>query len=343
LQDPPTCEYAVAQIYLFSIFMEARVRKYWWAGSIVLAVLASATVAQAPAGPAAQSQAAYEAMPDTVGTGPFPAVKLVEPSLPDHVVYRPADLARLGKRKLGVLVWGNGGCREDGASARLHLAEIASHGYLVVAPGKILTGPGAPAVSREPRAPDASGALPPVATTAADVLEGLDWALAENDRAGSPYYRRIDPAAVAVAGHSCGGLQAIQAGADPRIHTVIVHNSGIFADGSNPIRGVTVDKSMLRALHTPVLYVLGGRTDVAWPNGTDDFAKIDHVPAILASSDVGHGGTFKQANGGSVARIAADWLDWQLRGDARAGRTFSGPRCGLCTDPSWKVEKKDIR
>ncbi|RYE04070.1 MAG: hypothetical protein EOP61_02045, partial [Sphingomonadales bacterium] len=82
-------------------------------------------------------------MPDTKGTGPWAARKEVDPTLPDHVVYRPANLSALAKRKLGVLVWGNGGCVDDGASARFHLAEIASHGYLVIAPGKILSGPGA--------------------------------------------------------------------------------------------------------------------------------------------------------------------------------------------------------
>src|SRR3712207_5557475 len=65
-------------------------------------------------------RAAYDALPDTKGTGPYPALKEVDPLLPTHVVYRPADLSRLGKKKLGVLVWGNGGCRDDGASARLH-------------------------------------------------------------------------------------------------------------------------------------------------------------------------------------------------------------------------------
>jgi len=287
-------------------------------------------------------RAAYEAMPDTRGTGPYPALKEVDLGLPDHVVYRPANLDRLGRKKLGVLVWGNGGCRDDGASARLHLAQIASHGYLAIAPGKIRTGPGAERVSEPPRQLDAAGAMPPVKTTTTDVLEGLDWALAENNRRGSRYYGRIDPNAVAVAGTSCGGLQAIQAGADPRIRAVIVHNSGIFADGSNPITGMTVDKSMLKKLHTPVLYVLGGRSDVAYPNGTDDFRTIDHIPAMLISADVGHGGTVRQPNGGTVAKVAVDWLEWQLRGDRRAARTFVGPDCGLCVDPSWTVERKGI-
>jgi dienelactone hydrolase len=297
---------------------------------------------QAPARDAAE-RAAYAAMPDTSGTGRYPAIKLVEPGLADHVVYRPRDLAGLGGRKLGILAWGNGGCSDDGASARQHLAEIASHGYVAIAPGRIASGPGAPPATTERRAPDASGSMPPVKTTTAQVIAGIDWALAENARKGSPYYHRLDPKAVAVAGHSCGGLQAIMAGADPRVRTVIVHNSGIFADGSNPIRGINVDKSMLLKLHTPVLYLLGGPGDVAWPNGTDDFARIGHVPAVLVSADVGHGGTFRQPNGGRVAQIAASWLDWQLRGDRRAGAMFVGADCGLCGVPGWKIERKGLR
>ncbi|WP_243455815.1 hypothetical protein [Sphingosinicella sp. BN140058] len=313
--------------------------------AVILCGTASAQPAARPpqtAGAADPARAAYAAMPDTKGSGRYPALKEVDAGLPDHVVYRPADLTRLRGRKLGLLVWGNGGCSDDGASARQHLAEIASHGYLVIAPGAIRSGPGAPAAAAEPRRPDASGGLPPVKTTSADVAGGIHWALAENARRGSRYFGRIDPRAVAVAGHSCGGLQAIEVGADPRVHAVIVHNSGIFADGSNPIPGVKVDKSMLKALHTPVLYVLGGRSDVAWPNGTDDFTKIAHVPAVLATSDVGHGGTFRQSNGGQVAQIAVAWLDWQLRGDAAAGRMFTGDPCGLCKDPAWKVDRKGM-
>lgn len=318
-------------------------------GRMMLAGLLATGPALAQVAPAApdaaalaQARARTDALPDTPGTGRYPAIKQIDPTLPNHVVYRPRDLAAPGATKLGVLVWGNGGCRDDGASARFHLAEIASHGYLVIAPGHIYSGPGAETPREPPRAPDASGKLPPVRTTAAHVRAGIDWALAENARQGSPYFGRIDPRAIAVAGHSCGGLQAIQVGADPRIRTVIVHNSGIFADGSNPISGMTVDKSLLKALHTPVLYVLGGKGDVAWPNGTDDFAKIDHVPVVLADLDVGHGGTFREPNGGRVAQVAVAWLDWQLRGDTNAAKWFTGADCNLCTDPQWKIERKGL-
>ena len=274
-------------------------------------------------------------LPDTGGTGRYAAVKEVDPRLADHVVYRPANLSALGSRKLGVIIWGNGGCREDGASARQHLIELASHGYLAIAPGTIQSGPGATV------APPADTGLG-VKTTTAQVLGGLDWALAENARKGSAYYRRIDPKLVAVAGHSCGGLQAIQAAADPRIRAVIVHNSGVFADGSNPIAGLTIDKSLLLRFHTPVLYILGGPSDVAYSNGTDDFARIAHVPAMLLNLNVGHGGTFREPNGGRVAQVAVSWFDWQLRGDTTAARMFTGPKCGLCVDPAWTVERKKI-
>lgn len=286
----------------------------------------------------AASRAAYDAAPDTAGAGPFPAIKEMQASLPNHVIYRPANLNAAGK--LGVLLWGNGGCRADGASARWHLSEIASHGYVAIAPGTIQSGPGGTPAPAEGRAIGADGKLPLVKTTTADVLAGLDWILAENKRPGSPFHNRIDPAQIAVAGHSCGGLQAIQAGADPRIRTVIVHNSGIFADGSNPITGMTVDKSILKKLHTPVLYILGGKTDVAWPNGTDDFRVIAHIPVVLLDLDVGHGGTFRQPNGGKVAPVAVDWLNWQLRGDKQAARTFTGADCKLCNDPAWRIERK---
>lgn len=278
-------------------------------------------------------RAAFATMPDTPGTGPYAAVKEMDPGLPNHTIYRPADLGKLGERKLGVIIWGNGGCRDDGAAARQHLAEIASHGYIAIAPGRIRSGPGAdPSLVKA-----ASGK-----TTTADVLAGLTWILAENQRKDSPYYGRIDPKLTGVAGTSCGGLQAIQAAADPRIHAVIVHNSGVFSDDRNPATGAPVDKSLLAKFHTPVLYVLGGKSDVAYVNGTDDFRRIDHVPVVLASIEVGHGGTLREKNGGPVGQVAVDWFEWQLRGDKTAARTFTGTECTLCQRQGWTVERKGI-
>ena len=74
---------------------------------------------------------AYHREPDTQGTGPYRAVKMIDPAFPGHVVYRPADLYKMEGHKLPILLWGNAGCLDDGAADRHFLAELASHGFLL--------------------------------------------------------------------------------------------------------------------------------------------------------------------------------------------------------------------
>lgn len=296
----------------------------------------------------------FHAKPDNIGTGPFPALKEMDDSLPDHVIYRPKDLNSLDGQKLGVLAWGNGGCSPDGAGGRFHLTEIASYGYLAIANGKILSGPGAPPPSERPSeearnaarqqgGPDAPRNFPPPATSSSQLIEAIDWALSENTREGSPYYGRIDPEQIAVAGWSCGGLQALEVAKDPRIKAVLVHNSGIFKPGMmNSASGMDIGKDTLKTLHTPVIYLIGGPTDIAYNNAVDDYEQIDTVPVMMANLDVGHGGTFIEDNGGRVAPVAVNWLNWQLRNDKNAAKLFVGPKCGLCIDPDWDVKSKGL-
>ncbi len=284
--------------------------------------------------------AAYDAQPNTAGSGPYAAIKEVRSDLPDHVVYRPHDLTSLGERKLGVVLWGNGGCSADAASARFHLLELASHGYIAIAPGQVRSGPGAVPGEREERTQE-DGRFPPVETLPKDLVAGLDWILAENARPQSPFNGRIDPKAVAVAGHSCGGLQAIKVAADPRIATAIIHNSGVLDPESfNPITGFAVEKAELENMHSPVLYIAGGESDVAYPNSMDDFSRITHIPVAIANMDVGHGGTFQEPNGGKVAQVSVKWLNWQLRGDEEAAQWFTGAGCTLCASPDWAYDAK---
>jgi hypothetical protein len=74
----------------------------------------------------------------------------------------------------------------------------------------------------------------------------------------------------------------------------------------------------------------------------DDYAKISHVPIAVANGDKGHGGTYAEPNGGAAAQVVVAWLEWQLRGDAAAGRMFYGDDCGLCTDSEWVYESKAL-
>src|SRR6187399_802854 len=211
--------------------------------AVAAACVGTLVAAQQPAAPqpdpaALERQAEINKRPDSPGTGAFPAMKEEIASLPRHVVYRPRDLSALGRTKLGVVAWGNGGCSDDAASSRFHLLEIASHGYLVIASGRILSGPGAP--PREPRPEAQPGTIAPPRTRVSDLTEAVDWALAENQRRGGPALRRLDPSLVAYSGWSCGGLQALQVAKDPRVKTMVLHNTGVFNDGPSAIPGMDV-------------------------------------------------------------------------------------------------------
>jgi len=275
-------------------------------------------------------------MPHTSGTGPYGAFIQTIPEMPDHVIYRPQNLDAMGDTKLGLYIFGNGGCSDDAASSRLHLLEVASHGYLAIAPGRFYSGPGS--VARTVPAPGINAAP----TRPEQLKEALDWALAENMRQDSPYYNRIDPEAVALSGYSCGGIQALLNAGDARVATVVVMNSGLMAEGRTTMGGMDTGKEILRNLHTPTIYVQGGPSDIAYANGMDDYAQIEHVPIAMANIDVGHGGTYWDPNGGQAAQVVVNWLNWQLRQDVNASRMFLGEACGLCRDSQWTFEKKGL-
>jgi dienelactone hydrolase len=180
-----------------------------------------------------------------------------------------------------------------------HLLEIASHGYLAIAPGYVGEELQRVKAARGPRADGAPLAVP---TSVSDLRDGLDWAIAENTRKGSKYRGLLDTHAVAASGFSCGGVQAIDlATSDPRVTALIVQNSGLFPEGSQRLPGMDTPKSALAKLRMPVLYIMGGPTDIAWANGRDDFARIDKVPVAMVALPTGHGGTYFDSHGGAAA------------------------------------------
>ncbi len=319
-----------------------------------LAIAAALVSATSPLTVSAQAniaaeRAAFDALmervnrlPDTPGDGPYPSLIEQVADLPNHVIYRPADMAAIGPDELGVLVWGNGACAADGTSTRFHLSQIASYGYVVIAPGLRRSGPEATAPAEPPRSLGPDGQMPSSPTDAAQLIEALDWVLAQNGTSGSIYHGLIDENALAAAGFSCGGVQALTVAGDPRLDTVVVQNSGLLPAGAPRLGGMGLPKEGLLALHTPVLYLDGGPTDIAYANGLDDYGRIDHVPAFWVNTPTGHGGTYHDPMGGRNASIVVDWLEWQLRGDAGAARTFIGANCRLCTDPVATIEFKNL-
>ena len=266
------------------------------------------------------------------GSGPFPARMEVDLALSNATIYRPGDLAEFGRDELGLVIWGNGGCSDDGASARHYLAELASHGYLVIAPGKPLSGPLALQGAPKPTL---------MSTTVQDMREALDWALAENHRPGSLFYNLLDPQMIAVGGHSCGAMQAMILADDPRIASLLIHNSAVMPVlPDNP--PLVMHEKRLQGIQIPTLMLLGGESDVVWRYALETFENFAQAPAFFGSHDTGHQGTLRQPYGGEDARIAVEWLAWHLQGDNRAAKTFKGPDCDLCKDPAWAVQKKRI-
>lgn len=271
------------------------------------------------------------------GSGPWPAIAESRADLPGFTLYRPD---RLPAGALPLLVWANGGCRDNGLIYANFLREIASHGYLVIALG-------------QPRAERPASPLgqPPVReprparneTRPEQLIEAIDWAAAETARSGAPLSGRIDTGRIALMGHSCGAIQAIGASADPRVRTTIVFNGGVHQVRGGSQRGwapVFVDQ--LDALHAPIAFFIGGDRDYARADAERNFDLV-RVPAFIANRDTGHSGTFwDDAAGGAWSRVARDWLDWQLRANPAAAATFTGPDCTLCRDPAWQTRQKQL-
>ena len=259
------------------------------------------------------------------GTGSYPAIMVSESSLPTHTVFKPQDLSKFGgNNKLPILAWGNGACFDSPWEHVKFLNEVASHGFLVVAIGTM------------PKQTD-------VRSKSQKLLDAIDWAIAQNSDAKSPYYQKIAVDKISVSGMSCGGLQTLEVAGDPRITTVGVFNSGVLGNPGSGMPGMPqVTKEDLNKIKVPTLYLLGGKSDIAYGNGMDDFNRINHIPIFVGNLDVGHGGTYGQPYGGEFARVATAWYKWQLKGDQEAGKLFTGKTPGLSTSEGWVVQKKNM-
>jgi dienelactone hydrolase len=298
----------------------------------------------------------YFAPETPLGSGPFKAIMTTDAGLPEHVLYHPANLEAAGT--LPIVSWGNGACMHAGNRFRTFLTEIASHGFLVIAAGRLEdpaleVGPQEnPAVRRpgDPPPPPAIAVDPNSArarrSTADHMRQAIDWAVQQNTQASSKFRGRLDTSKIAVAGQSCGGGLSTQLASDPRVSTVGMFNSGtrLSATGGGNTPDPAASKKLLDAIHTPVVYVTGdAERDIAFAGAQDSFGYLTKVPVFWAWQEkLQHIGTYGAPGGGSLGRIAVAWLAWQLKGDAQAAKMFKGSDCTLCKDPSWHVSRKKM-
>ena len=150
------------------------------------------------------------------GTGAYSAIMSTDGCLTTHTIFRPKDLSAFGKKeKLPIIAWGNGACANSPWEHINFLSEVASHGFLVIAIGPM------------PQEGQRGGGR----STSSQLIDAIDWAIAQNNNKDSELYGKIDISKIAVSGMSCGGLQTLETAPDPRITTAIICNSGIIGDG----------------------------------------------------------------------------------------------------------------
>jgi hypothetical protein len=246
---------------------------------------------------------------------------------PGLMVFHPTSLDAFPARDtLPVLIWGNGGCAIDTARYGGFLSTIASHGFLVL--GTAAQGAAQEGAARRQ-------------ATADDLRAGIDWATAENARDGSPLRGKVDTNQVAVMGQSCGGFLSLSLGADPRVDTIGMFNSGVQPPNPNAPAGRFPTTDAIKDLHGPVLLINGAERDFLTPASHETYEAITHVPAFYgARENAGHTATVFHPGGGEYANIASNWLRWQFKKNADAAKMFAGDDCSLCTLPTWDVESK---
>jgi hypothetical protein len=310
------------------------------------------------------------------GTGPYKAVVCQDESLPNHTIYRPADIKEAVQKNgpLPVVVFANGGCGRRPFDDDKYNSEIASHGYILIGIGEYSQNPQSfsfpmgggqapqmPEISEEQikkfleemkdKAPQQGGANPFAGmgggmngSSPKEILEALDWIQAQNSKIGGEYFKMVDVASVAAMGSSCGGLQAISICYDTRIKCLVMKNSGVFPDGNSMgMGGADFKKEDLSTLRVPLVYLIGNESDVAYPNATDDFSRITGPVALCSLSTVGHEGTVSQEHGGAQALLATKWLDWQLKGDKKARKYFLDRKTISSELKDWSISSKNLR
>src|SRR4051812_23805348 len=252
--------------------------------------------------------------------GPYKVTKEPAFGSAGHVVFRPEDLGAFPRKdKLPVMAWGDGGCAINSARYSGFFETIASHGFLVV--GNV------PEPNAERRQQNAD-----------DLRKAISWAEKENARDGSPLKGKIDLEHIAVMGQSCGGFLSITLGADPRVKTIGVFNSGV-----QPNRAES-NADAVQKVHGPVLLINGAERDFLTPASVTTFDLLKNVPAFYgARHGAGHTATVDHPGGGEYANVASNWMLWQFKGDKKAAAMFVGDKCDLCTNPSWDVRAKGYK
>ncbi|HKP61571.1 MAG TPA: hypothetical protein VJV78_32800 [Polyangiales bacterium] len=225
--------------------------------------------------------------------GPFkPMMKASSGPSGSSTLFYPSELGMNGITH-PIFHWGCGAGSQPSQYAD-HLNLLASHGFVVIA--------------------NASGSSPAV--------KSLDWMIAENDKMGSMFYKKLDPNRIAIGGHSLGALETMSSAKDPRIKNYILVCGGCMSGrggcGAADIHGPTV--------------ILGGDTDIGTPNFDGDYAEIKSPVVFVTKTGTDHIACARNNLGPWVA-----FMRWQLCGETQYQKEFT-PDGTYCKSP-WQACK----
>ena len=263
----------------------------------------------------------FPAVSDLSGDGPYTATTMsgVGPNS-NYTVYLPTELAPNGARN-PIVVWMSGG----GTGPDLYplLPHLATHGFFVVASNTI------PAAGDE-------------AALGQELTAGIGWALAENGRAESMLFGKLDETKIASMGYSMGSLATFTIADDERLTTTL-HISGgnMVPETVNKLRQPAAffcgipDENCSNLLDTAC--------DIAGFNCKTDFMNAT-TPVFYAYFNYGHLGILTDPYTALITSAATGWLRWKLMGDTTLAAMFVGDQCTLCQDTSnWTVQQKGLQ
>lgn len=256
-------------------------------------------------------------------TGPFPPVSDLSAVGPyksrtinrtgpngNYTLYAPEQLAPDGAKN-PIVTWGNGGATTP--SWYSLLPHLATHGFVVIAsnttplPGSEMT------LGQEMKA-------------------GVDWLIAENGRSGSDFHDKLDTTKIAAMGYSMGSLATFTIVGDPRLTTTLHISGGNMGNGAERVK----------ALHAPAAF-LCGENDIAYPNCNTDWEALTTQEVFYGVFKGGdHLGVLFDPHAARIRAASTGWLRWMLMGDRTLKAMFVGSDCGLCKDPNWVVQQKNL-
>ena len=237
----------------------------------------------------------------------------------EYRLFHPKELGRDGI-KHPIVLFGQGGGFSDNYLTLL--GAIASHGFLVLC------------YWNTPQAKE--------------LLEGLDWLIAQHAAASGMLSGKLDTAHVAGAGHSYGALGIFNIAMDPRFTTTI------------HLQGGTLDPHMEVAnLRAPAMFLCGETPkssddgiwtgDMANPNCLIDFQRATtpvFYGSLMGAAHVQLTESVEKADDPlRLEMIGAiiGWLRWKLADDQAMKVRYVGADCELCkTGSGWAVMQKGL-